>query len=52
MVLSHHEILTRLYSIRNTFAGMDTDRHPDNIKNDILSTIGDLIEDIEDKPHE
>ncbi len=30
---------------------MDTDKHPDNIKNDVVSTIEDLIEDIEDNPN-
>jgi len=50
MVLSHFEILTRLYSMRNTIAKMETDRHPENIIEDVVLTIGNLIEDIEDKP--
>ncbi len=43
MVLSHYEILTRLYSIKNTMKDYGT-------APDVIGMIKDLIDDIEDKP--
>ncbi len=44
MVLTHHEIITRLYSMRNTIASLDA------TASESVRLIGDLIEDIEDQP--